>query len=100
MIMRHLPSWRRLLALVAVSTAIALAGGVALTGATASAQEANTQLEQSRNWAGYVVHDKDGHSFSSVSGSWTEPAVSPESGDDYSAFGVGLGGASQNSRAL
>jgi hypothetical protein len=100
MIMRHLSSWRRLLALVAVSTAIALGGGVALTGATASAQEANTQLEQSRNWAGYVVHDKDGQSFSSVSGSWTEPAVSPESGDGYSAFWVGLGGASQNSRAL
>src|ERR1700758_2509396 len=100
MIMKHFSLGRRMMALVAVSTATALGCVSAFTGATASALAANTQGEQSQNWAGYIVHDKDGQSFSSVSGSWTEPAVSPESGDDYSAFWVGLGGASQNSRAL
>jgi hypothetical protein len=100
MMMKHFSLGRRMMALVAVSTATALGGVSAFTGATASALAANTRGEQSQNWAGYIVHDKDGQSFSSVSGSWTEPAVSPESGDGYSAFWVGLGGTSPNSRAL
>lgn len=100
MITTHFSPRRRMMALVAVSTVAALGGAIALTGATSSALAASTQREQSQNWAGYVVHDKDGQSFSSVSGSWTEPAVSPQSGDGYSAFWVGLGGTSPNSRAL
>jgi hypothetical protein len=60
----------------------------------------NAQEQQSENWAGYVVHDNHGQNFSSVSGSWTQPAVSAGSGPGYSAFWVGLGGASPQSQAL
>ena len=42
-----------------------------------------------------------GQSFSSVSGSWTVPTANPNSNSNgYSAFWVGLGGASQQSQAL
>ena len=53
----------------------------------------------SANWAGYAVDSGDPAAgaapavFTSVSGSWTQPAVEcPRSGTTYSAFWVGLGG--------
>ena len=100
MIIKSTSRVRRLLALLAVSMPIVLTGSAAVTGATASAQIVNAQQEQSQNWAGYVAQSKDGQHFSSVSGSWVQPAVSADSGTGYSAYWVGLGGASQNSKAL
>ena len=100
MIITH--SWpvRRMLAVLRVSVPLALTCVAALGGARASARTVNTQEQQSENWGGYVVRDNHGQNFSSVSGSWTEPAVSAGSGPGYSAFWVGLGGARQHSQAL
>lgn len=92
---------------LSLAAALALTGGFAIETATASAQpakppahmiNASEQTAQaSENWAGYVA---SGQSFSSVSGSWTEPTVNTNSGDGYSAFWVGIGGTSQQSQAL
>jgi Peptidase A4 family len=98
MIIKSTSRVRRLLVLLAVSTPVVLIGSTAVTGATASAQIVNAQ--QSQNWAGYVAQSKDGQHFSSVSGRWVQPAVSPGSGTGYSAYWVGLGGASKSSKAL
>jgi hypothetical protein len=100
MIIKHSSRVRRTLALLALSVPLALTGVAALGGARASASTVNAQAQQSENWAGYVVHDNHGQNFSSVSGSWTQPAVSAGSGQGYSAFWVGLGGGSQQSQAL
>jgi hypothetical protein len=51
----------------------------------------------SQNWAGYVA---GGTQFSSVSGSWVQPSAKCGSGQTYSAFWVGIGGASNESSAL
>jgi Peptidase A4 family len=99
MIKLRLPG-RRATPLLAVSAALALGSGFAINAAGASAQTVNVQQEASENWAGYVAQSKTGQNFSSVSGSWTEPSVSANSGDGYSAFWVGLGGSSQQSQAL
>jgi Peptidase A4 family len=49
---------------------------------------------QSSNWAGY---DATGGGFTSVSATWTQPAVTPDpTQDSYSAFWVGLDGAGSN----
>jgi Peptidase A4 family len=100
MITKHRLPGRRTLALLAVGGTIALAGGFAIDAVSASAQTINAQQERSGNWAGYVVQSNTGQSFSSVSGSWTEPTLSTSSGQGYSAFWVGLGGAGQQSQAL
>ena len=100
MIITHGSPVRRRLALLAASVFLALTGVPALGGARASARTVNAQERQSENWGGYVVQDNHGQNFSSVSGSWTQPAVSAGSGQGYSAFWVGLGGASQQSQAL
>src|SRR5438270_5805075 len=92
------PSWRALLS--AVGAMAALTGGFAIDAVTASAQTVNAQQATSENWAGYAVQSKTGRDFSSVSGSWTQPSISPSSGEGASAFWVGLGGASQQSQAL
>jgi hypothetical protein len=82
---------------LAVATALVLTGGFAIDAATAAAAPvANATAQASQNWAGYVA---SGRSFSSVTGSWVEPTVNANS-DGYSAFWVGLGGASQDSQAL
>jgi Peptidase A4 family len=105
MISRHRLPGRRGLPVLAVGVTLALGGGFAIDSVSASAQTVNaqpqqTQQQQSQNWAGYVVHSSNGSNFSSVSGSWTQPAVSSTSGQGYSAFWVGLGGAGQQSQAL
>ena len=66
----------------------------AITAATASAATVDTQAAVSQNWAGYVAGDTQ---FSSVSGSWVQPAAKCASGQTYSAFWVGLGGSGQSS---
>jgi hypothetical protein len=82
------------------AAAIVVGGGFALTTAVASADTINAQQQTSQNWSGYVAQSAAGKSFSSVSGSWVEPSVSSSSGQGYSAFWVGLGGAGQQSQAL
>lgn len=53
----------------------------------------------STNWSGYAVTGPA--TFSSVTGSWTQPAVTCTRGSaGYSAFWVGLGGFAGNSQAL
>ena len=91
---------RRALPLLAVGATLALGSGFAIEAASASAQTLNAQQEQSDNWAGYAVKSTNGQSFSTVSASWTEPSVSASSDQGYSAFWVGLGGASEQSQSL
>lgn len=77
--------------------------GLATGTPTASAQSVEVQQASSQNWSGYVVRDSSGHNFSSVSGSWVQPALSASStsrGQGYSAFWVGLGGAGNQSQSL
>jgi Peptidase A4 family len=81
-------------------TAAVVAGSAAVVTMTASSAAAATvapEASTSSNWAGYVAQ---GNNFSSVSGSWVEPAVKCTSGSGYSAFWVGLGGSSGQSGAL
>jgi hypothetical protein len=71
-------------------TAISLAGLLALVGTASASAATDPQREAtSANWSGYVA---SGAQFSSVSGSWVEPALKCGSADTYSAFWVGLGG--------
>jgi hypothetical protein len=90
----------RITFVLAITSLVAVAAALAIKPVVASAQTVNAQQAQSQNWAGYVVHSKKGQKFSSVSGSWTQPAVSATSGPGYSAFWVGIGGASSRSKAL
>jgi hypothetical protein len=62
-----------------------------------SALATGTAHAASSVWAGYAV---TGAGFSSVSGSWTQPAASCTSGDTSAAFWVGLGGNAETSQAL
>ena len=91
---------RRALPVLALSATLAVGGGFAITAAGAAAQTFNVQQQVSQNWSGYVAQSSAGKSFSSVSGSWTQPAASTNSGQAYSAFWVGLGGAGNQSQAL
>jgi len=82
----------------------ALAGGAAtsLPGGVAVAASAGA-ASVSANWAGYVATPSAmvGSRFSSVSGSWTVPAVTCAAGrETHSAAWVGLGGDSESARAL
>lgn len=55
----------------------------------------------SSNWAGYVARPFPGKRIKSVSGTWVEPSVNCTAGQaSYSAVWVGLGGYSQNAKAL
>jgi hypothetical protein len=87
-------------ALLAVTGMLATCAALAFAAATASADT----LEQasSENWAGYIASSSTGSSFSTVSGSWTQPAVtsSSSSTSGYSAFWVGLGGSTGESGSL
>ena len=68
--------------------------------ALASGTSAKAATAVSSNWAGYAV---SGTTFSTVSGSWTQPAsdCSSSTGTQAaSAFWVGLGGNSETSNAL
>lgn len=81
-----------------LGTAAAVTG---LSAGSASAATVSSQEAVSQNWSGYVAgNSSSGTQFSSVSGSWVQPTVSCDSGQSYSAFWVGLGGASNQSDAL
>ena len=95
-----LSGWRGLVAFGS-ALAIVLGGGLAVEATSASAQTVSAQQEESQNWSGYVVNSSTGKRFSSVSGSWVQPAASSDtSGQGFAAFWVGIGGASQGSQAL
>jgi hypothetical protein len=71
--------------------------------AVVAAPTASAATAVSSNWAGYVAAPSaaGGSHFSSVSGSWVEPSATCVKGtESYSAVWVGLGGASEGSRAL
>lgn len=95
---RRLPG-RLILPVLALGTLLAVGGGFAVDAVSASAQTVNAQQEVSGNWSGYIAQSSNGQNFSKVSGSWTQPSVS-SSTQGYSAFWVGLGGASQQSSSL
>jgi hypothetical protein len=89
------PTLKRLLPAGAATVATGVV--LALSAGPASAAVA-TETSASANWAGYVAQNNN---FSAVSGRWTEPSAKCTSGGDgYSAFWVGLGGASGESNAL
>ena len=52
---------------------------------------ANAAASMSANWAGYAVTGQQG-SFTSVSASWTQPAVTCSGTEQFDAFWVGLDG--------
>jgi hypothetical protein len=80
----------RLAVLPAVAAALVLAG--------AAAAATSVARDVSSNWAGYVV---TGAGFSSVTGTWVQPAIDCTStGASASAFWVGLGGNGSGSNAL
>ncbi len=83
-------------ALISIAAALAAAGVYAgIAGAATS--------ETSSNWAGYAVTPVDpAAAYSTVSGSWTQPAAkcTARSAATYAAFWVGLGGYSSTSQAL
>jgi hypothetical protein len=64
--------------------------GGAANGPAAGTAAAVTQVT-SANWAGYAATGAAG-SFTSVSGSWAQPAVSCGAADTFSAFWAGLDG--------
>jgi hypothetical protein len=99
---RHTKRRRRALPVLISGATLALMGGFAIDAMSASAKTVDTTQQQSQNWAGYVGQSSTGKSFSSVSGSWTQPTATSSSGTDqgYSAFWVGLGGASGQSQSL
>jgi hypothetical protein len=63
-------------------------------GAALSAHGASHAATTSTNWSGYVA---TGATFSSVSATWVQPAVTCRSGDQYASFWVGLDGYTSNS---
>jgi hypothetical protein len=80
---------RRLLFLSTLAVSAAAAASLAGT--------ARAAADVSSNWSGYAV---SGQTFSSVSGSWTQPAATCTSGSSSAAFWVGLGGNSTTSQSL
>jgi hypothetical protein len=89
---RRQTAGRRLAPVAGALLALALTPAVAAGAASVSS-----------NWAGYVATARGGSrtAFSSVSGVWTQPAVScPAGRESYSATWVGLGGYGERSRAL
>jgi hypothetical protein len=87
---------KRIIPISAATVACALGAVPAWT----SAASADVQQAESANWSGYVVSGSSssgsGKQFSSVSGSWVQPAVKCTGASDDSAFWVGLGGADES----
>lgn len=93
-------------ALVAAGTVLALGAGGALA-STSPALRFDAASQTSANWAGYALASGDPATgavpttFSSVSGSWIQPAAACTPGSRaYSAFWLGLGGFSDGAQAL
>ena len=98
--------------LLAAAAVLALGAGTAVASTRVALRHAgavafDVASETSSNWAGYAVESGDPSTgaapttFTSVTGSWTQPAVScTRGGTTYSAFWVGLGGFADGSQAL
>src|ERR1700761_1678583 len=72
-------------------------GPVHLIGSAAAVPNAGggiTHQAESTNWSGYAATTG---TYTSVSASWTEPAGTCTSGDQWSSFWVGLDGYNSNS---
>ena len=79
-------------------SALAVLGSIACAAVpSASAKTVRNDTASSSNWSGYVA---SGTQFSSISGSWVEPQAKCGSGQGFSSFWVGLGGAGDESQAL
>jgi hypothetical protein len=79
-------------------SSLAVVGSIACAAVpSASAATVRNDTASSANWSGYVA---GGTQFSSVSGSWVEPEANCSSGQGYSSYWVGLGGAASGSQAL
>jgi hypothetical protein len=83
-------------------SALAVVGSIACVAApSAAAATVDGQSASSANWSGYVAGGGTTNTqYSSISGSWVEPSGKCGSGQGYSAFWVGLGGASGQSQGL
>jgi hypothetical protein len=78
-------------------SSLAVVGSIACAAVpAASAATVKNDTASSANWSGYVAGNAQ---FSSVSGSWVEPQANCSSGQGYSSYWVGLGGAG-NAQAL
>jgi Peptidase A4 family len=91
--------------LVGAGAALALGAGAARAsgGGARPVLRHDVASSTSSNWAGYAVSDSGAGttSFTSVSGSWVQPAMTCTSGAAaYAAFWVGLGGFAGSSQAL
>jgi hypothetical protein len=74
------------------------AAALGLVAAGAASAATSVTRDVSSNWAGYAV---TGATFSSVTGTWTQPELDCAStGSSASAFWVGLGGNTSGSNAL
>src|SRR3954463_2068398 len=97
---------RTSLATVFAALAALLTAGAAAPAAPLHLTFAPNDPQESSNWAGYAVARTDATSgaptsFHAVSGSWTEPTARCSGAEkSYSAFWIGLGGASEGSKAL
>jgi hypothetical protein len=87
-----------------MKVAAALAVAIAALAGAGRAAAADNVSQTSSNWAGYAITSADPATpaaFTSVSGSWTQPAATCTRGSaGYSAFWVGLGGFDDASQAL
>jgi hypothetical protein len=83
----------RIFPTIAASAACACAAA-ALGVVPAASASTTAQQASSENWAGYVIGGSSStKQFKSVSGSWVAPTAKCTSGQSYSAFWIGLGGA-------
>lgn len=101
-----MPVGRRLLASLAVICFAGVGATTAQAGRANAIASISPETVVSSNWAGYVVGPTNATSapsstFTSVSAQWVQPAVNCGVGESsYSAFWVGLGGATDTSQAL
>jgi peptidase A4-like protein len=73
----------------ATATPVAIANAPRVAAAPPGSGSASSAGWASSNWSGYAV---TGSGFTSVSGSWAVPAVSPTKGNTYSSSWVGIDG--------
>ena len=98
---------RKLILVVAAALAVTALAAGAVSAATRTPAAAvpyrvhDVRDATSSNWAGYAVTSADAaKKFTSVSGSWKQPAVTCDSGKSSTAFWVGLGGFKEGSSGL
>jgi Peptidase A4 family len=81
---------------------ILMAALATLAAVFVSGANATVAAQASSNWAGYVV-SADSTTYTSVTGTWTQPTANcsdSDAGGSSSAFWVGLGGYTADSQAL